>query len=311
VIRLDHVLHGVKDLAQATQDFRDKLGMNAVVGGVHPGRGTHNSLVHLGNAYVELISVTEPIPGRAETLRRFLEDGDGPFDFALSTSDIVRASAELGARGVTVGETRDGSRRTPEGSLLSWKAATTSVGPFMIEWGPGAASAAQEAAPRAREGSQAGRDHPDWFASRVDLARHELPWGTVHALLIAAEQPARLADEYTHQLGWERQDASSEDLVTLRMPGADAVNASLGPAPLVRLLRPTSRPGAAGQLLDMAASARLERGGDGFVGLAVRTGDLDGMVDGLRSRRTRVERHENRAVVDPADAHGLLLELTT
>src|SRR5687768_2654088 len=144
MIRLDHVLHGVEDLDQATRDFREKLGMNAVVGGVHPGRGTHNSLVHLGNAYVELISVTEAIPRRAETLRRFLEDGDGPFDFALATSDLERASAELRARGVTVGETRDGSRETPEGSLLSWRAATTSAGPFMIEWG----------------------DHPEWFATR-------------------------------------------------------------------------------------------------------------------------------------------------
>jgi catechol 2,3-dioxygenase-like lactoylglutathione lyase family enzyme len=284
MIRLDHVLHGVKDLATATRDFRERLGMNAVVGGVHPGRGTHNSLVHLGNVYIELISVSDPIPGRAETLQAFLADGDGPFDFAFATSDIAKASTDLRARGVTVGETRDGSRRTPEGSMLSWKAATTSAGPFMIEWG----------------------DHPEWFASRVELAKHEVPWGNVHALLVAAAEPRRLAEEYARQLGWESQGTPTDDLVTLGMPGADGVNASLGPAPLVALLRPAGRPGA---VLDAALRAKLDRSGDGFVGLAVHTPDLDAAVAELGRRGTRVERHVSWAIVDPADAHGLLLEL--
>jgi hypothetical protein len=287
MIRLDHVLHGVKDLAQAARDFRDRLGMNARVGGVHPGRGTHNSLVHLGNAYIELISVAEPTSARAQTLLRFLEHGDGPFDFALATSDIAGASTELRARGVTVGEVRDGSRETPGGALLSWRAATTSVGPFMIEWG----------------------DHPEWFASRVELARHDVPWGNLHALLIAAERPLELSEEYARQFGWERHGAVSDDLVAMRMPGGDAVNPSLGPAPLVVLTRPAARPGAAGQLLDMALSAKLERGGDGFVGLAVHSADLDAAVAGLGARGTRVERHGSWAVLDPADAHGLVIEI--
>jgi hypothetical protein len=287
MIRLDHVLHGVRDLAQATRDFREKLGLNALVGGVHPGRGTHNSLVHLGNAYVELISVAEPTSSRAQALLRFLDAGDGPFDFALATSDIARASADLRARGVTVGEARDGSRETPEGTLLSWRAATTSAGPFMIEWTDDAA----------------GRG---WFESRLSLARHELPWGNVHALLIAAARPRQLADEYAAQLGWEPHGAASDDLVTLRMPAGDAVNPSLGPAPLVAVLRPAGRPGA---ILDAALGDQLARAGDGFVGLAVHTGDLGAAVDGLGARGTRVERHGGWAVVDPRDAHGLLLEL--
>ena len=302
MMRLDHVLLAVGDLDAATRDVRARLGLNALVGGVHPGRGTHNSLVHFGSAYLELIGVNEPSSPRAQGLLGFLAEGDGPYGFALAVADLAEAAATLRARGLGVSEPRDGSRRTPEGTLLRWRSADLSRGPggtrggaplpFLIEW----------VADEAGQG---------WFRSRVDLARHALPWGGVHALLIAAEQPRALADEYARLFGWREHGRPTEDLVALEMPGGDAVNPSLGRAPLVVLLRPGDRAGAAGRLVDRTARGRLDRAGAGFFGLAVETNRIDRAVDELRQRGAAVEPADagGWAVVDPADAHGLLIEL--
>ena len=300
-MRLDHVLLAVGDLSAATRGARERLGLNAVVGGVHPGRGTHNSLVHFGNAYLELIGVSEPSSPRAQGLLGFLADGDGPYDFALAVADLASAATALRERGLGVGEARDGSRRTPEGALLSWRSADLSRGPggaavdtplpFLIEW---------IADPAGQE----------WFCGRVELARHEVPWGRVHALLIAAERPPALAAEYARLFGWREHGRPTEEQVALEMPGADAVNPSLGGAPLVVLLRPGDRAGGAGRLIDRAARARLDRAGAGFLGLAVETSRIGDAVEGLRRRGVAVETAEGGwAVVDPADSHGLLLEL--
>jgi len=302
-MRLDHVLLAVGDLDAARGDFRERLGLNALVGGVHPGRGTHNSLVHFGSAYLELIGVNEPSSPRAQGLLGFLADGDGPYDFALAVGDLEAVAAALRAGGLGVGEPRDGSRRTPEGTLLRWRSADLSHGPggpagvdvplpFLIEWVV----------------DEAGQG---WFGGRIELAKHALPCGRVHALLIATETPRALADEYVRLFGWREHGRAADDQVVLEMPGGDGVNPTLGPAPLVVLLRPGDRPGAAGRLVDGAARARLDRAGAGFVGLAIEAAELDALVAGLRERGVGVERADAGAwaAVSPADAHGLLLEL--
>src|SRR5947209_18756989 len=98
-MRVNHMLLAVRELDGATSDFRERLGMNAQVGGVHPGVGTHNSLVHFGTAYLELIAVNDPSTERAKAFERFLAAGDAPYTFALAVADLDAATAALRPRG--------------------------------------------------------------------------------------------------------------------------------------------------------------------------------------------------------------------
>jgi hypothetical protein len=229
-MRLDHLLLTVRDLDAAARDFRERLGMNAQLGGAHPGVGTHNALVHFGTAYLELIAVADPSTERARVFTRFLEGGDAPYTFALAVSDLEAASAALRERGLSVDPPRNGSRRTLGGVLLRWRAADVRPGPsgpgpdapplpFLIQW----------------ETDQAGLS---WFGDRVSLAEHDVPWGAAHALIVATEDPTALAAEYERLLGWERVGTGEHP--TLRMPGGDGVNPGLGPAPYVVLVAPAS-----------------------------------------------------------------------
>ena len=301
-MRLDHLLLAVRDLDAAARDFRERLGMNAQLGGAHPGVGTHNALVHFGTAYLELIAVDDPTTERARVFTRFLEGGDAPYTFALAVTDLEAASAGLRERGLNVDPPRAGSRRTPGGVLLRWRAADLRPGgagpgpdapplPFLIQW----------------EADQAGRG---WFDDRVSLAQHEVPWGAAHALIIATEDPEALAAEYGRLFGWERIGTGRHP--TLRMPDGDGVNPRLGPAPYVVLVGPTPNDASElDRLVGDAARARIDRHGAGVLGLAVQVSVVDEAVAALARRGVRAHAHpEGRwAVVAPEDAHGLLLEL--
>jgi hypothetical protein len=301
-MRLDHILLAVRDLDAATTDYRDRLRMDARVGGVHPGVGTRNSLVHFGTAYLELIGVDDAALPRGQALAGYLEQGDAPYTFALAVADLEATSATLRARGLAVDTPRDGSRKTPEGVLLRWRAADLRPGttlpshdspqlPFLIEWGQ----------------DEAGRG---WFDDRVALGAHAAGWGAVHALLIATHDAAGLAAEYERLLGWEQ--LPGHGLPALRMPGGDAVNPVLGPSPSVVLVEPSTNDASEiRRLLGDAARARIDRHGPGVLGLAIHVRSVEDVVANLARSGVHAHVHpEGRwALVEPGDAHGLVIEL--
>lgn len=45
---IDHLIVCVGDLDEAARSFKDRLGLNSVEGGRHPGHGTANRIIPLG-----------------------------------------------------------------------------------------------------------------------------------------------------------------------------------------------------------------------------------------------------------------------
>ena len=65
-----------------------------------------------------------------------------PVDWAVATRDAEHTVRTLRAAGYSVSELQEGSRRTPEGSLLRWRtfrvtAPDLQLAPFFIEWDAG------------------------------------------------------------------------------------------------------------------------------------------------------------------------------
>lgn len=130
-VRIDHVMICVPELAAGIAQFR-KLGFNMQPGGVHPGKGTHNAIAFNEDDYIELLALFD----RAEyeraspSLRRddgglpaFIAAGGGIRYIVIQSDDLAADVAAMRARGVEVSDILPGSRRTPDGVELRWKAA--------------------------------------------------------------------------------------------------------------------------------------------------------------------------------------------
>jgi hypothetical protein len=141
---IDHIILGSNDLDHAIDAFTRLTGVTPVRGGRHPGRGTANALVSLGDGhYLEIL-------GPASTARDSVpEDLAGldsltPFGWALGTDDLQALIGRVRGAGFTVSDTMPGSRRRPDGSMLTWHTAFVSgpdlvLAPFFIQWGEGTA----------------------------------------------------------------------------------------------------------------------------------------------------------------------------
>jgi hypothetical protein len=136
--RIDHAVYVVGDLDTAADRWRDEYGLVSLPGGRHPRWGTGNRIVPLGREYLELIAVVEPSvaagTGLGRTLLRLTEDGDRWFSLCLADDDIESTAARLGL------EVEPGSRTTPEGLELRWRATGIDAErrelwlPFFITW---------------------------------------------------------------------------------------------------------------------------------------------------------------------------------
>jgi hypothetical protein len=141
---LDHLVLATPDLAATVAEITRLTGTRPVPGGVHPGLGTRNFLLGLGEGgYLEIIG-PDPEQGDPEAPRPFGIDGLAEAriaTWAVRVDGIEAAVAASREAGYDPGEPHAMSRRTPNGQQLSWKLTLdvargqTGLVPFLIDWG--------------------------------------------------------------------------------------------------------------------------------------------------------------------------------
>ena len=134
-VDFDHVILFTPRLSAGIEEFARRTGVTATFGGRHPGRGTENALVSLGDGhYLEILAPVLPQPDSGSRLR--------PTGWALHTSMLDSVMARVRAAGFELMGPLPGSRRTADSTLLQWRTAGTGgqgleLAPFFIEWAPG------------------------------------------------------------------------------------------------------------------------------------------------------------------------------
>ena len=145
---LDHILLGCNNLDLGITFVEKHTGVRAAFGGVHPGRGTRNALISLGE------------PSREElNPRRYLEiialdplQSDAPDHYGLAQlivprlvgwaahpGDLDEFAIRLRNTSLAFDGPNPGSRKRPDGRLLQWKTLNlkddqAGLLPFFIEW---------------------------------------------------------------------------------------------------------------------------------------------------------------------------------
>jgi hypothetical protein len=137
-VKLDHVVFAVGDLAAAARELESRHGLVSIAGGRHPGWGTENRIVPLGESYLELIAVADEAEAAASRFGGWVAAARGarpqPLGWAVRTDELDRFARRLG---LLVAE---GSRETADGSVLRWRYAGVERAraepclPFFIEW---------------------------------------------------------------------------------------------------------------------------------------------------------------------------------
>lgn len=145
---LDHVLLGCADLDSGIDFVAQNTGVRPAFGGVHPGRGTRNALLSLGERrYLEVIA-PDPKQDRVEDFAQKqvarLKGLASPrlIGWAAHPGNLETFATHLRDVGVLFDGPRPGSRQRPDGKLLEWKTLNLKddkggLLPFFIEWSPG------------------------------------------------------------------------------------------------------------------------------------------------------------------------------
>jgi hypothetical protein len=145
---LDHILLGCSDLDGGINFVERSTGVRAAVGGVHPGRGTRNALLALGERhYLEIIAPDpkqDSVEPSAIKQWNLLKRLDKPrlIGWAAHPGDLDAVAKKLRESGIAFSGPRPGSRARPDGKVLNWRSLNLTddregVLPFFIEWSAG------------------------------------------------------------------------------------------------------------------------------------------------------------------------------
>ena len=137
----DHIIFAVSTLESGIRILKERTGVEATIGGVHPHLGTQNALLSLGNdVYLEILA---PDPkGKLVDTYQFINNlHEGKLiQWAAHTKDIDALLKAANDNGYEHSGINAGQRNTPDGKTLTWKTLMVKtpvdeVMPFFIQWG--------------------------------------------------------------------------------------------------------------------------------------------------------------------------------
>ncbi|GLB60714.1 VOC family protein [Cytobacillus sp. NCCP-133] len=188
-LKLDHIIHFIKGHpAEAVTEWK-KHGRDALMGGSHENWGTYNSLLYIGQSYLEFLSIEDHKVARQSDnplIRQLIQDlqnGEGIGQICFRTNHITQLKEELECRGCDTYPLFHGSRKREDGSMIKWKMLFIKMNPyykypFFIDWG------VQDEI-RFAELKQLG------------MLDKKLENAAVHSIYIASEDSVRAAKEWT------------------------------------------------------------------------------------------------------------------
>jgi glyoxalase-like protein len=118
--RLVQAIVLVEDL-DAARRWAAAVGLLALDGGRHPGRGTANVIVPFGVEYLELLAVVDPEEARSSPDGQAVLDalagrGTGPVRWSLESEDVEAEARRLGL------PVEERHRVRPDGAVIRWRA---------------------------------------------------------------------------------------------------------------------------------------------------------------------------------------------
>jgi len=179
---LDHILLGCNDLERGIAFVEERTGVRAAFGGVHPGRGTQNALLSLGERrYLEIIAPDPKQSGVQQfaVIAKLTEPR--LIGWAAHPGDLDSFAKKLNGAGVVFKGPTPGSRKRPDGRMLNWKTLNLAddhggLLPFFIEW---SADSVHPSADAPKGCSllrfEAATPDPDALAKQVALLGLDLP----------------------------------------------------------------------------------------------------------------------------------------
>ena len=162
----DHVQLACNDLDKGIALVEGKTGVKAAFGGVHPGRGSRNALLKLGERrYLEILA-PDPAQDRSLDVRGLYKiESPRLLEWVAHVDDLDPIIRSLAAARIATKPIFPGSRKRPDGKMLRWRALNLEDNrggllPFFIEWSADSAHPASDA-PAGCELTSFAVVHPD------------------------------------------------------------------------------------------------------------------------------------------------------
>jgi hypothetical protein len=177
--QVDHLVFATPDLQLGIDTAEKLFGVHAAPGGQHPGLGTRNALIALGPAsYLEIIGPDREQPKPAGPRRFGIDELKAPhlLTWVAKGQSLQTFAADARMHGIDLGAVIPGSRKRPDGLVLSWTytdpqiVLADRVIPYFIDWGTSPHPSATAAKGVRLVGLRA--EHPD--AARVQAMLKQL-----------------------------------------------------------------------------------------------------------------------------------------